>query len=246
MTPQARRSWPWLLAAVGFVVTTVATGLTYAASAANVDLPDLRERLQALELRTVEFVGLERLDAEALWSRAKLAKGTALIDVDGKQVAARIAGHPRVERCTVLRLPPDRLLIGVRERVPAAVDAETGEGVDARGASFPLVDGEAELLPRVEGSVQVALPLLRAAHELRVRIRSVRARDPRDLRFRSWEDGVDVRVGRDARDSLMSWIRLRDSGLIEVYGAHQVDLRFAGSAVLRDLREKQGGEDGTS
>ena len=245
MTEQSRRRWPWLLAAAGFVATTVGAGLTYAASAANVELPQLRDRLRAFELRRVEFVGLERLDAEALWNRAKLAGGTALIDVDGKQIAARIAEDPRVESCTVLRLLPDRLLIGVLERVPTAVDAATGDGVDAQGALFPLVAGEADALPRVDGSVHTALPLLRAARELGVRIRSVRARDPRDLRFRS-HDGVDVRIGRDPRDSLVSWIRLRDSGLIEVYGAHEVDLRFFGSAVLRDLRENQGGEDETS
>ena len=241
MTEQSRRRWPWLLAAVGFVATSVGAGLTYAASAANVELPELRVRLRAFELRRVEFVGLERLNAEALWSRAKLAVGTALIDVNGKQIAARIAEHPRVESCTVLRLLPDRLLIGVHERVPAAVDAETGDGVDAWGASFPLVAGEADSLPRVYGSVHTALPLLRAARELGVRIRSVRAHDPRDLRFRSREAGVDVRIGRDPRDPLASWIRLRESGLIEMYGAREVDLRFVGSAVLRDLRENRGG-----
>ncbi len=246
MTPQPRRRWPWLLASAGFVATTVGAGLTYAASAANVELPKLRERLRAFEVRRVEFVGLERLDAAALWSRAKLAGRTALIEVDGKQIAARIAEHPRVLSCTVLRLPPDRLLIGVRERVAAAVDTATGEGIDVQGAAFPLVAGEADTLPRVEGSVDAALPLLRAARELRLRIRSVRALDRRDLRFRSWENGIDVRVGRDARGSLESWIRLRESGLIEMYGAREVDLRFAGSAVLRDLRKNQGGEDGTS
>ncbi len=241
MSVQTRRRWPWLLAAAGFVATTIGAGLTYAASAANVELPELRERLRTFELRRVEFVGLERLNAKALWSRAKLVGGTALIDVDGKQIAARIAEHPRVESCTVLRLLPDRLLIGVRERVPAAVDAKTGDGIDARGASFPLVAGEADSLPRVDGSVHTALPLLRAARELGVRIRSVRAHNPRDLRFRSREDGVDVRIGRNPRDSLASWIRLRESGLIDVYGAREVDLRFAGSAVLRDLRENPGG-----
>ena len=245
MTSRPRRRWPWLLASAGFVTTTVGAGLTYAASA-GVELPELRERLRAFEVRRVEFVGLERLDATALWRRAKLAGHTALIEVDGAQIAARIAEHPRVLSCTVLRLPPDRLLIGVRERVAAAVDAETGDGIDVRGASFPLVAGEAETLPRVEGSVDAALPLLRAARELRLRIRSVRALDPRDLRFRSWENGIDVRVGRDARDSLESWIRLRESGVIEIYGAREVDLRFAGSAVLRDLRKNKGGEDGTS
>jgi cell division septal protein FtsQ len=243
---EPRRRWPWLLAASGFVATTIVAGLAYAATAANVELPELREKLRTLELRRVEFVGLERLDAVALWRHAKLATGTALIDVDGGLIAARIAEHPRVETCAVLRLPPDRLLIGVRERTPTAVDAETGDGVDEWGASFPLVAGEAEALPQIEGSVQTALPLLHAARELRVRIRSVHAYDARDLRFRSWEGGIDVRVGPDARDSLVSWIRLRESGLIEKYGAHEVDLRFAGSAVLRDLREKQGGEDGTS
>ena len=245
MTKQRRRRWPWLLAAAGLVATTVGAGLTYTASAANVELPELRERLRGFKLRRVEFVGLERLDAEALWSGAKLARGTALIDVDGKHLAARLAEHPRVESCTVLRLPPDRLLIGVRERVPAAVDAKTGDGIDARGASFPLVAGEADALPRIDGSLHTALPLLRAARELGVRIRFIRAHDPRDLRFRS-RDGVDVRIGRDARDSLVSWIRLQESGLIELYGAREVDLRFAGSAVLRDLRETKGVEDGAS
>jgi cell division septal protein FtsQ len=241
------RRWPWVLAGAAFLATTVAAGLAYATSAGHIELLPLRERLRGplLQLRRVEFIGLDRLDASGLWRRAQVASDAALIDIDTESIAARIVAHPRVERCEVLRVPPGLLLIEVRERVPVAIETETGAGVDVNGERFPLLAGESEHLPGVEGSILAALPLLRAARELGVRIRTVRSRGTRDLRFRPWAEGFDVRVGADARGALRNWLRLSESGLIDVYGPREVDLRFAGSAVLRNLRRNQGGEDGT-
>ncbi|MEE9279360.1 MAG: FtsQ-type POTRA domain-containing protein [Myxococcota bacterium] len=238
------RRWPWAVAAA-LVFASLGAGLGYAASAGQLASLQLKLRGPALQLRRVEFVGLERLDARALWRRAELPADAPLIDIDPAQVAARIAEHPRVERCQVLRLPPGRLLIGVRERVPVAVEAETGHGVDEQGARFPLQPGEPERLPRLDGSVRRALPLLRAARELGVAIRSVRSRGARELDFEPWAGEIRVRVGADVRAGLRDWLRLDASGLVGVYGAREVDLRFAGSAVLRQLNHK-GGEDGTS
>jgi hypothetical protein len=227
-----------MLVGAAFLATTVAAGLAYATSAGHIEVLPLREHLRGplLQLRRVEFIGLDRLDASGLWHSAKVRPDAALIDIDTESIAARIAAHPRVERCEVLRVPPGLLLIEVRERVPVAIETETSVGVDENGERFPLLAGEAEHLPGVRGNIRAALPLLRAARELGVRIRSVRSRGTRDLRFRPWAEGIDVRVGADARGALRNWLRLSESGLIDVYGAHEVDLRFAGSAVLRNLR----------
>ncbi len=246
-TPRrAPRRWPWAVAGA-LVFASLEAGLGYGASAVQLELATLQLKLRgpALQLRRVEFVGLERLDARALWRRAELPADAPLIDIDPAQIAARIAEHPRVERAQVLRLPPGRLLIGVRERVPVAVEARTGHGVDEQGARFVLQPGEPERLPRLDGSVRRALPLLRAARELGVAIRSVRAHGARELRFEPWAGEIRVRVGPDVRAGLRDWLRLDASGLVGVYGAREVDLRFTGSAVLRDLNHK-GGEDGTS
>ncbi len=244
---KSHKRWPWMLAGAAVASTLVGTGLTYSASAGHVELPSLSEKLHApaLRLQHVDFVGLEKLSADALWSLANVSPGTALIDVDGDAVAARVAAHPRIEWCRALRVPPNRLLIGVRERHPVAVEADSGSGVDERGTRFPLLAGEAERLPRIDGDLDAALPLLRAARERGVGIRSIRSRAG-DLRFRPHSREVDVRVGGSPGSALADWVRLDASGLIDEYGPREIDLRFSGSAVLRDLRTNRGGEDGTS
>lgn len=238
---RARSSRRRALAGAAFALVSVGAGLGYASSVGRLELPSLAQTLRRpeLQLRRVEFVGLIHLDADELWRLASVPSRTPLVDVDARAVAERIGQHPRVERAQVLRVPPGHLLIGVSERVPVAVDP-TGFGVDARGARFPLLPDEREGLPRLVGSFRAGLPLLRAARELGVRVGSVRARSPRDLRFEPRGAQVEVRVGRDVRASLRTWLRVRASGLVDEYGASEVDLRFGGSAVLRGLRKRGG------
>ncbi len=205
-------------------------------------------RGERFRLRHVDFTGLTALAPAALWARAKVADGTPLLDLDPDAIEQRLAEHPRVERVRAARLPPDRLVIGVTERVPLAQDAATGLGVDADGARFPLEPGEAERLPLVKGKAERALPVLEAARALGVNVASVEVLRNDAVRVRTLGRTALLVVGRDPKASLADWRQLADSGLVEQTGAREVDLRFRGNPVLRGFPKKtaqaQGGGHG--
>ena len=108
-----------------------------------------------------------------------------------------------------------------------------------------VVAGERAGLARVRGAVRDALPLLEAAAELGIEIEAVDVNGPGDLVVRPSAEAIALRVGSDPRGALLDWLELSASGLIDRFGAREVDLRFGGSAVLRHMQpEPGGGEDG--
>ena len=185
--------------------------------------------------------GLEKLDASELWSRTGVAPATALLDLDPASLCQAVAGHPRVGRCRVARLHPDRLVFEIAERRPVAQDAAEKLGIDAAGERFPLRPGEGDGLPRVRGKSALVLPLVLAARARGLALDGVDAARPGELRMQPSGSDVVVRVSEDPERSLDAWQRVRASGLIESYGAREVDLRFSGDAVLRGLTRKKGG-----
>ena len=206
------------------------------------DLPDLPElpELPELRLEKVEFVGLDTLRPATLLDRTELPGSGLLADVDTGAICAAITGHARVRACTAMRLPPNRLIVGVYERSPLAIDRK-GAGLDATGSRFPLAPGERKALPRVHGDIAAALDLLVAAQDAGVAVERVDARASRDISFRPEGMALRVRVGRDPVRELEDWTRLRQSGLLERHQPQEVDLRFKGSAVLRGT-EAEGGK----
>jgi hypothetical protein len=212
----------------------------------------LSEKLRAprFRLQAVEFLGLEKLAPMKLLERAGLGSRVPLIDLDPDVLIGKLSSHPRVASCVAARIPPRRLVVEIEERVPVARIAGTQDGVDIEGARFPLAASEAAALTSVRGDVRWALPLLRTAQELEVKLVAVDVRARDDLRFRPADREVEVRVGLDPAMSLRGWLRIRDSGLLQSHAARRVDLRFQGSALLRDFRKtkksKGGGQDGSS
>ncbi len=230
---------PLALVAAGAVTGIALTGLARLGlpGAELAALPSVGAALDRhLRLRTIEVIGLRTLEARALVADLGLADGTPLRGIDVEQVAARVAAHPRVLTCRALRIPPDRLLLDVLEREPVARLA-SGEGIDFEGQRFELGGDEAAELPRVEGDPESALPLLRAAAALGLEIEWAVARARDDVRFRPANRDVWVRVGADPEPALRDWLRLTDAGLLSPGDAREVDLRFSGSAVLRDFGE---------
>ena len=230
---------PLALVAAGAVTGIALTGLARLGlpRVELAALPSVGATLdQHLRLRTIEVIGLRTLEARALIADLGLADGTPLRGIDVEQVAARVAAHPRVLGCRALRIPPDRLLLDVLEREPLARLA-SGEGIDSEGQHFELGGNEAAELPRVEGQPESALPLLRAAAALGLEIESAVARAPDDVRFRPANRDVWVRIGSNPEPALRDWLQLADAGLLLPDNAREVDLRFSGSAVLRDFGE---------
>jgi POTRA domain-containing FtsQ-type protein len=202
------------------------------------DLHGVRElaRGNAFRLRHVDFIGLRALDRDALWSASGVAAGTPLVDLDPDAVVRVLAKQPRVAKVRAARLFPDRLAIAITERVPVAIEAANGLAVDANGARFPALAGEAESLPVLSGDLRVALPVLAAAREDGLHVASVEAARPGEVHVRMLGRATRLLVGADARASFADWHALSDSELVESEGAQEVDLRFKKNPVLRDLR----------
>ncbi len=225
----------WLVAAL-LVVAGVGGGLVASRGLAfpRVAVPSLDAwlRSERFSVHHVDWVGLRALRGEDLVGALGLRPGVPLVDVDADALAARLAPHPRIARARALRIPPDRLLIAVEERLPLGVLEGTGEGFDAEGKRFALAPGEAEGLPRVSGDPAAAADLLRAARERGLELGPVRA-ERGDVRFRPAGRDLEVRIGADADAGLDAWLRVAASGLERRHGAALVDLRFRNSAVLR-------------
>ena len=212
-------------------------------STAGLAVSDPREwmRDSRLQLRRVAFVGLETLGAAQLTDALQLPEGTPLLDVDPERACERMAGNARIARCSAVRLPPHSLLVEIEERHPVACLARSDRGVSSDGVVLPLLAGERAGLPQIEGHLKSALQLLRSAERADVSIASIAARSRSDLVFRPSGAELRVRVGGDLDAALRDWRKMRRTGLIESYAAHEVDLRFPGGAVLRDFEPDPGG-----
>jgi hypothetical protein len=131
-------------------------------------------------------------------------------------------------------VPPGRLVIGIREREPVALDAHTREGVDAAGARFALSAEEQAGLPRVSGDLPRALQVVEAARQLQIGLESVDAQAQGSAVQPAGEPVTLWLADRPYRD-LQGWLALRASGLLARHRAREIDLRFEGSAVLRQI-----------
>jgi len=220
----------------------------------------VRDGLLRLEDATV--VGARRLPAAALVRAAGVPRGTPLLEVDPEAVAARVEALAGVRVARVWRLPTGRLVIGVREREPrarvAAAAPAAWQAVDAAGVPFAPVDA-AELagLPEVrtraplrpgEPHPQLAagVALLRAAEARGLRVASVGAGDDgAGLALRL--PGIPARfvLGEGSwEEPLARLVRLLGRRPQLALRASNVDLRFAGQAVLRGGGEVLGAPKG--
>ncbi len=201
-------------------------------------------RGETFRLSHVDFVGVRSLDRDELWRLTGVAASTPLLDLDPERTAAALAKHPRVSRARCVRIPPDRLVVSITERTPVALEVASGLGLDAGGARFPLLPGEAEKLPELVGEPRFALPVLAAARESGVHLASIDATRAGEVRVRTLGRNVRLVVGRDPRASFVDWRALSDADVVESTGAQEVDLRFKSNPVLREVRKPAGGDHG--
>jgi hypothetical protein len=169
------------------------------------------------------------------------------VDVNVDALVKSIAGHARVEQVDALRIPPDRILFRVEEREPIGRVAGRAEGFDATGARFPLRERELRDLVPVQGNLEDAIPLLRAARRRGVELAGIEVRSAEDVRFRVEGMNSLIRTDADADRALGDWEHLKGTGLVDRHRPGEIDLRFRGSAVFREIhRTKEGGEDVSS
>ena len=219
------------------------------------ELAEEVERLRSdprFGLARVEFLGLQRLAASSLTKAAGLIPGEPLIDLDPARVCARLLEQARVAACAAARVPPDRLLVEIAERRPLALLEKSGLAVDAKGERFaPLLD-ERAALPRLLEVSEQALELARVAQEMGVPLARIEPAGEGELWFWPRAAPLRVRAAGSAESMLAEWLQVERSGLARAHGAREVDLRFRGRAVLRELvardaKHSNGGErDGPS
>ncbi len=224
----------------GLAVATIVGGFLGARSA----LPAVQQAIRAprFHLRAIDWVGTRALHPGDLAVLLDLPRSLPLIDVDVDVLAERVRGHPRIERCEGLRIPPDRVMLRVVERVPVGRISGASEGFDESGSRFPLLPDEAERLTPVRGEPSAAIPLLRASSGFGLELASVEVRSATDVRFQVKGSDVVVQIGSEVERALREWDTLRMAGVVRRYRPERVDLRSRGNAVLRGLQlEERGG-----
>jgi hypothetical protein len=249
-TPTLRPGWRlYAAAAAAAVVAGTAFGVSLANSAGwgPDGIPD-----------AVFVHGAVRLSAAEVASAARAgADGADAPDA----VAEQIAGHAWIADARALHLPGGALLVTVTEAVPLAVSAagENGEDylVDADGVPFALADAaQARALLRVVAPETLApneanaglaaavafagsLPARGLGRPTEVAFNADGAREGYALRL----EGLAPRVllGTEELDSkLASLAEILAAGLPGLAEAAELDLRFAGQAVLRNEPSHEG------
>jgi cell division septal protein FtsQ len=195
-------------------------------------------------------VGASWVPADEIARAAGVPLGTEPGAVDRAAVADRIATNAWVTSARVLLLPGGNLLVGVRERQPAALLAgETPWAVDADGVAFApaptegtegllvLTAAERPELGEADPGLAQALALAQSLPELGLpvpeQVAIAAADDPEGLSLVL--PGVTARVvlGREDLDTRLGDLaRLLEAGLPELEGATRIDLRFEDQAVF--------------
>ena len=210
-------------------------------------------RSEPFRVQTVSVVGARRVDAQRVVAATGLQRGTPLLDVDPAAVATRVAGLPLVDAARAVRLPPGRVIVGVRERVARGLVAGAGGAaflVCGDGVPFaPAGPGPQADLPQlvtpghaIAGQADPALAeaatVAEAARAAGFAVAEVQIRGAdgaRDASVRLHGLAAEVALGRSAgRDAalerLMKLMKQRPEW---VAGATSIDVRFAGRGILR-------------
>jgi cell division protein FtsQ len=185
-----------------------------------------------------------------------IVTGSNLVSAGIAGIESSLASHPRIERAQASRALPDKIVVNVQEKLPAALVAIGDDDVEIaedgtflpRAARTPLVD-----LPAIIGArgtpekgritdseeIMAALRLLRTAKrvspDLWMEISEVRIAPGPSLVLCSAADGALVRIGPGACDHgvlARLWLvlcELRARG----EDAESIDLRFRDQVIVR-------------
>jgi cell division protein FtsQ len=123
------------LAVAGIVAGAFALGLPRAVASGFAVVKTALAPEAGLKVEAITVDGLKNLTRAELNRVIEVPKGTPLLDVDVDRLRARVMSLAWVEDATILRVPPNRLHIAVKEYVPAMLWEHDGkfEAVDATG-----------------------------------------------------------------------------------------------------------------
>ena len=216
---------------------------------------ELRTRSHAAPflVETLAVRGLERVSPDEVRELAALNPGAPLLDLEVDAAAERLRGHPWIADATVVRWPPDTVLVAVREHRALAVtragDPARPHAVNADGIAFaPASDADAERLVEIVVSpvATVGEPDPRLAEGLRLAAtlperglgvpgRITLGLPERDASAELILRGFPARVRIERAEAAQQLDRLATllaAGLPRSAEASSIDLRFADRAVL--------------
>lgn len=153
------------LLTVAIILFSIGYALQYAQNAS-----DGQERFS---IRRLDITGIRNADRAALEALVRRSLPTNLLLVDPGQVREVVESEPWIKSATVRRVLPDRLVVALEERQPAAVATIDGEFyvvdadgavLDRYGARHKSIDG-----PIVKGLINVARENARDDNQARMR-----------------------------------------------------------------------------
>ncbi len=211
-------------------------------------------------VKRVDVEATQRPGEEEIRSRSGIRPGMNLLSLDTAEVSRRLETHPWIHHATVVKRPPDEVLIKVREREPAALvgvrgtlyymDAEgnlLGKTESGAALDFPMITGLEQDVGETRRhrrgrDVQQALSLLRALQAVPAlgRVSEIHVDGSEGLRFILEGFSVPVRVGWTGfSNKTVRFEKALPSLASQSNAIESVDLRFSDQIVVR---QREGGE----
>jgi len=214
-------------------------------------------------LQSIAVQGARQLDPADIAAAAGIPRGADPAEIRSDVVVANLSAHQWIEAAHTLQLPTGALVVGVVERRPAVrVTGPTGNIVhfaDATGTPFAVAEAaETDALPlvrlprpvepqipdaTVSRALQLSEALVRSGLPAAVEIGVSADSDPTGYTLRLLGFAPRVILGWEAPEAkLPELARILASEMPEIAGAGELDLRFAGQAVLRNDPLPEGAE----
>ncbi len=252
--PRAQRLHPRAARAIVFSLALVIGIGAGALSGEALVARAFPERAARLRLA---LVGNREAPALELAAAAGIGPGARLAGLDLAAVRSGVAAHPWVASVRVTTLPPDLLLVSVREREPIA-QARIGAEVwlvdrsahaflpAAPGSNLPALTGIAakgdpKLAEGVAWLDALAAHGIAAPRTLRLADRDAARAPALELSAAAPAPGAVVLLGAaEERDAKLARLAaLLAFRLPELFAAGEIDLRFGGEVILRPRPEAE-------
>lgn len=197
-----------------------------------------------LTVHHVRIEGQKQLSAQAILTQANVDPNALILSLSLSELQARIEQHPQIASASVTRSLPDRLLIEVTERQPAAIWQAGGKEVwldkngahlnaslltpDVKKARYPVITGQG-----ADKALLSLWKLLQSAPELSQKLRG--AQWVGNRRWTLWLTNntkilLPMEQPKQAFEQLAQW--QLEYGVLD-RNIEQIDLRVEGMAYLR-------------
>lgn len=237
-------------AAILFMLTCAGTGFVLGGHydtmrAQQGSIPDMLARAFGFGIQHIGVSGNHELTQEEVVQLAGLQSTVSLPFLDPKQLQIKLAAVPMIAEASVTKLYPDRLLIGIRERVPFAIWQQDGavQVISEDGTPIEtLSDPRFLRLPHVVGPeanmrVKEFAALIDAVPDLKDQIRAGILVSKRRWTLKL-QNGVDIKLPEIAPESALKAFAAveREQGITK-RAVLAIDLRLPDRITVRLTEE---------